>query len=170
MDITLTHKNGQQETFKDAKFDDFGHHWIAFEPRSGEEKGEKITVNLKAYSVQRPTEKGPRVVNYVESITLGKNTARGDCRTCASSATLDAMTKEIERLQEEKKTPLPSPDRSTQPTVTPEALQQATGALQRMWHIIQNIQEYPFDPHATQGDDLAVLLLTVEDALQGGRS
>ena len=85
MDITLNLTNGNQETHKNAKFDPFGNHWITFTPRSGPMKGEKISVNLKAYSVQRPTEKGPRVTDAIESITIGKNTARGDCRTCAAA-------------------------------------------------------------------------------------
>lgn len=99
MDITLTHKDGVQKTFKNAKFDAFGHHWITFEPRSGPMKGEKITANLKAYSVQRPTDKGPRVTDSIESITLGHNTARGDCQTCACDATLTALQAEVQRLQ-----------------------------------------------------------------------
>ena len=53
MDITLNLTNGNQETHKNAKFEAFGHHWITFSPRSGPMKGEKISVNLKAYSVQR---------------------------------------------------------------------------------------------------------------------
>jgi len=98
MDITLNLTKGTQETHKNAKFDAFGSHWIAFEPRSGPMKGDKILVNMKAYSVQRPTTKGPRVTDSIESITLGKNTARGDCRTCAVAATLAVLQAEVHRL------------------------------------------------------------------------
>jgi len=76
MDITLTYKDGVQKTFKNAKFDAFGHHWITFEPRSGPMTGEKITVNLKAYSMQWPTPKGPRVTDSIESITIERTLPR----------------------------------------------------------------------------------------------
>jgi hypothetical protein len=125
MDITLTHKDGVQKTFKNAKFDPFEHHWITFSPRSGPMKGEKISVNLKAYSVQRPTDKGPRVTDSIESITLGHNTARGDCRTCAVDATLASLQAEVDRLW----------DTQDQPKITE--------ALQKMRQIVRNIQDDP---------------------------
>lgn len=148
MDITLNLKNGTQETHKNAKFDDFGTHWITFEPRSGPMKGEKITVNLKAYSVQQPTDKGPRVTDSIESITLGKNTARGDCRTCAVDATLAALQAEVQRLQ--------AAQDPSQPVID---------ALRKMRQIVWNIQDDPDGPHTTQADDLAGLLDAVERAL-----
>ena len=147
MDITLNLKNGTQETHKNAKFDDFGTHWISFEPRSGPLKGEKISVNLKAYSVQRPTDKGPRVTDSIESITIGKNTPRGDCRTCAVDATLAALQAEVDRLW----------DAQDQPKISE--------ALQKMRQIVRNIQDDPDGPHTTQADDLAGLLDTIERTL-----
>lgn len=147
MDITLTHKDGVQKTFKNAKFDAFGHHWITFEPRSGPMKGEKITANLKAYSMQWPTPKGPRVTDTIESITIGKNTARGDCRTCACDATLTALQTEVDRLW----------DAQDQPKITE--------ALQKMRQIVRNIQDDPDGPHTTQADDLAGLLAAIERTL-----
>lgn len=147
MDITLNLKDGNQETHKNAKFDAFGHHWITFEPRSGPTKGEKITVNLKANSVQRPTDKGPRVTDSIESIVLGKNTARGDCQTCACDATLTALQAEVDRLW----------DTQDQPKITE--------ALQKMRQIVRNIQDDPDGPHTSQADDLAGLLDTIERAL-----
>ena len=149
MDITLNLKNGNQETHKNAKFDAFGHHWITFEPRSGPTKGEKITVNLKANSVQRPTDKGPRVTDSIESITLGRNTARGDCRTCAVDATLTALQAEVQRLQAAQDNPA----------------QPITDALKKMRQIVRNIQDDPDGPHTTQADDLAGLLDAIERAL-----
>lgn len=149
MDITLNLSNGNQETHKNAKFDPFEHHWITFSPRSGPMKGEKISVNLKAYSVQRPTEKGPRVTDAIESITIGKNTARGDCRTCAADATLAALQAEVQRLQAAQ-------DNPSQPV---------TYALQKMRQIVRNIQDDPDGPHTTQADDLAGLLDTIERTL-----
>jgi len=147
MDITLNLTNGNQETHKNAKFDPFGNHWIIFSPRSGPMKGEKISVNLKAYSVQRPTEKGPRVTDAIESITIGKNTARGDCRTCAADATLAALQAEVDRLW----------DAQDQPKISE--------ALQKMRQIVRNIQDDPDGPHTTQADDLAGLLDTIERTL-----
>ena len=147
MDITLNLKNGTQETHKNAKFDDFGTHWISFEPRSGPLKGEKISVNLKAYSVQRPTDKGPRVTDSIESITIGKNPPRGDCRTCAVDATLAALQAEVDRLW----------DAQDQPKISE--------ALQKMRQIVRNIQDDPDGPHTTQADDLAGLLDTIERTL-----
>ena len=147
MDITLNLTNGNQETHKNAKFDPFGNHWVTFTPRSGPMKGEKISVNLKAYSVQRPTEKGPRVTDSIESITLGHNTARGDCRTCAVDATLTALQAEVDRLW----------DAQDQPGVT--------DALRKMRQIVRNIQDDPDGPHTTQADDLAGLLDTIERTL-----
>jgi len=149
MDITLTHKDGVQKTFKNAKFDAFGHHWITFEPRSGPMKGEKITVNLKAYSMQWPTPKGPRVTDSIESITLGRNTPRGDCRTCAVDATLTALQAEVQRLQAAQDNPA----------------QPVTDALRKMRQIVRNIQDDPDGPHTSQADDLAGLLDTIERTL-----
>lgn len=149
MDITLNHKDGIQQTFKNAKFDAFGHHWITFSPRSGPMKGEKITINLKAYSVQWPTPKGPRPIDQVESIILGKNTARGDCRTCACDATLNALKGEMQRLWDAQDKPI----------------QQVSDALRKMRQIIETLQDDPDGPHTTQADDLAGLLDTIERTL-----
>lgn len=145
MDITLNHKDGIQQTFKNAKFDAFGHHWITFSPRSGPMKGEKITINLKAYSVQGPTPKGSRVVDHVESITLGKNTVLGDCQTCACDATLVALKDELQRLWVAQDKPI----------------QQISDALRKMRQIIETLQDDPEGPHISQADDLAGLLDTI---------
>lgn len=151
MDITLNLKNGDSKTHKDAKFEAFGHHWITFTPRSGPMKGEKISVNLKAYSVQQSTENGPRVTESIESITLGKNTARGDCRSfgCPAIATHTALQAEVQRLQAAQ---APSP-------------QSVTDALRKMRQIVQLIQDDPEGPHTSQADDLAGLLDAIERAL-----